>query len=162
MTCDCASILVPAIVSAEDVASLQAMQLAVIVRDCEPNQVHRLKADGIQITRSAPVKVLRNTLKTENIGVFVATSRHIAMEAAEGGADYIAFSQKTQKTGEPLLSWWRDIFEIPSVAFDPVTPEDLATLLPQKPDFIRPIDAMWQDAAAASSIVHALAQGLKK
>jgi thiamine-phosphate pyrophosphorylase len=157
---DCASILVAENISAEAVAGLQAMRLAVILRDCEPRMVHRLKADGMHLSRAAPVKTLRATLKDENIGVFAATSRHIAMEAAEAGADYIAFAQKSQMQGEPLIAWWQDIFEVPAVAFDPVSPDDLATLLPQKPDFIRPMDEMWQDPAAAKAVVSALAGGL--
>ncbi len=157
---DCASILVPATTNATNIAKLQSLGLAVIIRDCEPRMVHHLKADGIQITRSAPVKNLRATFKNEMIGVFAATSRHIAMEAAETGADYIAFAQKSQTAGEPLIGWWQDIFEIPSVAFDPVVPDDLATLLPQKPDFIRPSDSMWQSAAEAEKVVTALAAKL--
>jgi thiamine-phosphate pyrophosphorylase len=150
---DCASILVPETITANQMAALQELGLAVIIHNCEPRLVHHLKADGIQISRAAPVKNLRSTFKSETIGVFAATSRHIAMEAAEAGADYIAFAQKSQTAGEPLIGWWHDIFEIPCVAIDPVDPEDLAILLPQKPDFIRPSDAMWQDAAAARRIV---------
>jgi thiamine-phosphate pyrophosphorylase len=153
---DCASILVPANITAEGVAGLQGLGLAVIIRDCEPRMVHVLKADGIQFSRSTPVKNLRATFKTETIGVFAATSRHIAMEAAETGADYVAFAQKSQTAGEPLIGWWQDIFEIPSVAFDPVAPEDLATLLPQRPDFIRPSDDMWKSPDDARRIVAAL------
>ncbi len=82
---DCASILVPETITAEGVAGLQALGLAVIIRDCEPRMVHHLKADGIHIGRSAPVKSLRATFKNETVGVFAATSRHIAMEAAEAG-----------------------------------------------------------------------------
>lgn len=158
---DCASILVPETITANGVTSLQSLGLAVIIRDCEPRMVHHLKADGIHIARSAPVKNLRATFKTETIGVFAATSRHIAMEAAETGADYIAFAQKSQTGGEPLIGWWHDIIEIPCIAFDSVTPEDLATLLPQKPDFIRPMDVMWKDAAAAAATVSSLASRLK-
>jgi thiamine-phosphate pyrophosphorylase len=159
---DCASILVPETITAEGVAGLQSLGLAVIIRDCEPRLVHHLKADGIQISRAAPVKTLRATFKNESIGVFAATSRHIAMEAAEAGADYIAFAQKSQSAGEPLIQWWQDIFEIPSVAFDPVELDDLATLLPQNPDFIRPSDAMWKDAASATSIIAGLRRNLGK
>lgn len=157
---DCASILVPANTAAEQVRGLQALNLAVIVKDCEPRQIHYLKADGIHVSRSAPVKSLRTTLKSEVIGVFAATSRHIAMEAAESGADYVAFAQNSQTQGEPLIGWWQDIFEVPAVAFDPVGPDDLATLLPQKPDFIRPHDDMWTSADAASTIIAALAARL--
>jgi thiamine-phosphate pyrophosphorylase len=55
-----------------------------------------------------------------------------------------------------LISWWQEMFEIPVVAFDPVTPEDLAALLPQRPDFIRPDDAMWQNADEATRIISAM------
>jgi thiamine-phosphate pyrophosphorylase len=157
---DCASILVPETITAEGVAGLQSLGLAVIIRDCEPRQVHHLKADGIHISRSAPVKNLRTMFKSETIGVFAATSRHIAMEAAEAGADYIAFAQKSQKHGEPLIQWWHDLAELPSVAFDPVTLDDLATLLPQKPDFIRPSDSMWTDASTARETIANLAARL--
>lgn len=157
---DCASIIVGESVTAETVAALQALNLAVVIRDCEPRLVQHLKADGIHIARAAPVKALRATFKAESIGVFAATSRHIAMEAAEEGADYIAFAQKAQVEGEPLIGWWHDIFEVPTVAFDPVSPEDLATLLPQKPDFIRPMDDMWTSPAAATKTITALLQGM--
>ena len=155
-TGDCASILLDDQASAETVTALQALGLAVIIRDCEPRLVHRIKADGIHISRAAPVKALRATFKNESIGVFAATSRHIAMEAAEAGADYIAFAQNAQAAGEPLIGWWHDIFEVPTVAFDPVSPQDFATLLPQKPDFIRPGDDMWQDPEKAASVIGAL------
>ena len=153
---DCASILLNDQAAAETVSALQALGLAVIIRDCEPRLVHRIKADGIHISRAAPVKALRATFKNESIGVFAATSRHIAMEAAEAGADYIAFAQNAQNASEPLIGWWHDIFEVPTVAFDPVAPRDLATLLPQKPDFIRPHDDMWQDPEKATSVISAL------
>ncbi len=157
---DCASILVPDTVTAETVAALQTLHLAVIIKDCEPRMVHHLKADGIQIARSAPVKNLRAMIKNESIGVFAATSRHIAMESAEAGADYIAFAQNSQKSGEPLLAWWHDLAEIPCVAFDPVAPEGLATLLPQKPDFIRPLDTMWQSPESAILTISELTRHL--
>ncbi len=158
---DCASILMPDTITAQGVAGLQALGLAVIIRDCEPRKVHHLKADGIHISRAAPVKALRLTIKNESIGVFAATSRHIALEAAEAGADYIAFAQNSQNAGEPLLGWWHDMTDVPSVAFDPVAPEDLATLLPQKPDFIRPSDEMWTDAKTAHEVIASLTAKMK-
>jgi thiamine-phosphate pyrophosphorylase len=157
---DCASVLVDDAVTAETVAHLQALNLAVIIRDCEPRLVLRLAADGMHLSRAAPVKAIRATLKDQMIGVFAASSRHIAMEAAELGADYIAFAQKSQKAGEPLLFWWQDIFEVPTVAFDPAGPEDIATLLPQKPDFIRPMDDMWQSDVKAGLTISALMQAM--
>jgi thiamine-phosphate pyrophosphorylase len=157
---DCASILVGEKVTAETVAALQALGLAVIIRDCEPRQVHHLKADGIHIARATPVKTLRATLKNEVVGVFAATSRHMAMEAAEAGADYVAFAQNSQASGEPLIGWWQDIFEVPAVAFDPVDVQDLASLLPQNPDFIRPAEAMWKSDVKADEIISTLTKAM--
>lgn len=158
---DCVSILVGENIAPAAVPKLQALGLAVIIRDCEPRLVHHLKADGLHIARAQPVKALRATLKAESIGVFAATSRHIAMEAAEAGADYVAFAQASQQHGEPLLQWWQDIFEVPAVAFDPVAASGLATLLPQKPDFIRPMDAMWDSPDAAREEISALMQAMR-
>jgi thiamine-phosphate pyrophosphorylase len=122
--------------------------------------VHYLKADGLHLGRNDKVKESRESLKKESLGVFAATSRHHAMEAAEFGADYIAFAQKAQSAGEPLISWWQEMFEVPVVAFDPVTVDELAQLLPQSPDFIRPSDAMWTDTASATRVISELAAKL--
>ena len=53
-----------------------------------------------------------------------------------------------------------DVMEIPCVAFDPVEPQDLDSLLPQKPDFIRPSETMWDDEEAARRVVSAITQRL--
>jgi thiamine-phosphate pyrophosphorylase len=153
---DCASVVISAAQAHDVTAKLQAVGLAVLLSDCEARAVHYAKADGLHLSRNDGVKEAREQLKKESLGVFTATSRHYAMEAAELGADYIAFAQKAQNVGEPLLAWWQEMFEIPVVAFDPVTPEDLATLLPQRPDFIRPDEAMWHSADEATRIISAM------
>ena len=157
---DCASIIVPPSTAAATVATLQNLGLAVLLRDAEARDMHHVKADGLHLSQADGLVDLRASLKSESLGIFVATSRHVAMEAAEAGADYVAFAQKSQIAGEPLLFWWQDIFEVPSVAFDPVGLEDLATLLPQKPDFIRPSDDMWQDAEVATKLISTLSKGM--
>jgi thiamine-phosphate pyrophosphorylase len=82
------------------------------------------------------------------------------MEAAEAGADYIGFHQQAQVAGEPLLRWWGDIAEVPAVALDPVTAEGLATLLPQRPDFVTPDASLWDSPETARTLVTALAKAL--
>ncbi|MDE2445913.1 MAG: thiamine phosphate synthase [Alphaproteobacteria bacterium] len=159
---DCASIIVPESVKQEDVAALQDLGLAVFLADVEPRIVSRLKADGLHVSSMEHVIVdLRMSLPRDAmVGVNAGTSRHMAMEAAEQGADYVAFTQKAQKEGEPLIQWWNEIAEIPSVPFDAVLLADLATLLPQRPDFIRPSDEMWQSADAATRIIKELSAKL--
>lgn len=156
---DCASIIVPESVKQEDVAALQALGLAVFLQDVEPRIVSRLRADGLHINTSefAVVDLRMSLPRDAMVGVGCGVSRHAAMEASEQGADYIAFTQKKQTGGEPLIKWWNDIAEVPCVPFDAVSLEELAIMLPQKPDFIRPTDEMWASPFDATRIIKAMA-----
>jgi thiamine-phosphate pyrophosphorylase len=156
---ECTSIIVPDSLKTEDVAALQGLGLAVFLQDVEPRIVSRLRADGLHInTMEHAIVDLRMSLPRDAmVGVGCGVSRHAAMEASEQGADYIAFTQKKQTGGEPLVKWWNDIAEIPCVPFDPVSVAELVTLLPQKPDFIRPMDEMWQSPESADRVIRELA-----
>ena len=152
---DCATIIVPESVSTEDVAALQELGLAVFLQDVEPRIVSRLRADGLHVNNMEHVIVdLRMSLPRDAmVGINAGISRHTAMEASEQGADYVAFNQKSQTTGEPLVKWWNDIAEIPCVPFNAITLTEFATMLPHNPDFIRPSDDMWQSPDAATRTI---------
>jgi thiamine-phosphate pyrophosphorylase len=159
---DVASLLVPAAVAKDVTSAAQDLGIAVMVAG-EARDAARAGADGIQVeANTEDVAAAREQLgKDRFVGAHAGGSRHFAMEAAEAGADYIAFDQKAASIGgEPIIRWWSDMMEIPCVAFTPVAPEDLDILLPQKPDFIRPSDAMWQGADDTRRIVSALSQRL--
>ncbi len=155
---DCASIIVPDTLKTEDVAALQELGLAVLLADVEPRIVSRLRADGLHLNsmEHAIVDLRMSLPRDAMIGINAGISRHTAMEAAEQGADYVAFNQKSQTGGEPLVKWWNDVMEIPAVPFDAISPTELAILLPQNPDFIRPSDDMWQSPAEATRIIKEL------
>ncbi len=152
---DCASILVHESIKQEEVAELQELGLAVLVADVEPRIVSRLRADGLHISNSefAIVDLRMSLPRDAMVGVDCGTSRHAAMEASEQGADYVGFHQRAQTVGEPLIGWWNDIAEIPAVPLDPLSIEDLAKIKPQKPDFLRPMDEMWQSPQDAARII---------
>jgi thiamine-phosphate pyrophosphorylase len=157
-----ASLLVPAAVAKDVTAPAQALGVAVMVAG-EARDAARSGADGVQVeAASDEVSAARQSVgKDRFVGAFAGASRHFAMEAAEAGADYLAFDQKGPSVGgEPIIRWWADMMEIPCVAFTPVEPAELDILLPQKPDFIRPSDAMWQGPEEARRIVAALSQRL--
>jgi thiamine-phosphate pyrophosphorylase len=157
-----ASLLVPAPLARDVTAQAQALGVAVMVAG-EARDAARCGADGVQVEATAEdVAEARQSIgKDRFVGAYAGASRHFAMEAAEAGADYIAFDQTGPSLGgEPIIRWWADMMEIPCVAFTPVEPDALDILLPQKPDFIRPSDAMWQDADQARRIVTALSQRL--
>jgi thiamine-phosphate pyrophosphorylase len=157
---DCACLLVSDAIEQSVVQAAQDQGFAVLLRNSEPRMMHHVKADGLHIDKLDEIKDLRTALKSESLGVFANVSRHIAMEAAEAGADYVAFAQAHQYAGEPIIGWWQEVTDVPAVAFDPVEPKDLATLLPQKPDFIRPSDAMWQSVEDATRVISELAAAM--
>ena len=131
----------------------------------DPATAVRLGCDGVHLDGSTEaIAGARHAVgKNGIVGAFAGASRHLAMEAAEAGADYIALSQNGATIGgEPIVKWWSDFFEIPSVAFDPVEVSALDTLLPQTPDFIRPSDAMWDDAETSRRTVSELMQRLAR
>ena len=157
-----ASLLVPAAIAKDVTSEAQALGVAVMVSG-EARDAARAGADGVQVDANTDdVAEARESVgKDRFVGAYAGSSRHFAMEAAEAGADYIAFDQTGASVGgEPIIRWWSDMMEIPCVAFTSVEAADLDILLPQKPDFIRPSDAMWQDADEAHRIVAALSQRL--
>jgi thiamine-phosphate pyrophosphorylase len=157
---DVASLLTPPSLGPQLLEPVQALGVALITAGELLDGT-----DGVQVVAEAQaVAAARNAVgKDRIVGAYAAGSRHFAMEAAEAGADYIAFDQTSASLGgEPIIRWWSDLMEIPCVAFEPLTVQDLDILLPQKPDFIRPADEMWRDPVSAAQIVGALAARLGK
>lgn len=83
-------------------------------------------ADGVHIGQSdGPLKAARALMGEDRVvGVTCHNSRHLAMQAGEGGADYVAFgaffpsaTKDAPTRAEPdLLTWWQETMEIPCVA----------------------------------------------
>ncbi len=157
---DVASLLVTSAVALGLTPLVQAKGVAILING-DPRDAARTGADGAQVEADAVIEARRAVGKDRAVGAFAGASRHLAMEAAEAGADYVALSQNSLAIGgEPIVKWWAEFFEIPCVAFDPVGPDGLDILLPQNPDFIRPSDAMWESPDAARSIIAALTRRL--
>lgn len=160
---DVASLLVPAAAAKAVAPIAQALDVAVLTTG-EPRDALRAGCDGLHVDgEGADFAELRAALgKNAILGVDCGGSRHLAMEAAEAGADYIALDQAARLGGEPVLGWAVEMLEVPCVAFRPAAPEDLDILLPQNPDFIRPADAMWDSPAESTRIVSELMNCLGK
>jgi len=113
----------------------------------------RLGADGVHLGQSdGDVAEARQRLGREaQIGVTCHASRHLAMEAGEAGADYVAFgaffpssTKHTEHHAEPdLLRWWQELFELPCVAIGGITPENCAPLVEAGADFLAVSGAVW-------------------
>jgi len=126
--------------------------VAFIVND-SVSLAKRLDADGVHLGQSdGDPREARSTLgPTKQIGVTCHASRHLAMEAGEAGADYVAFgafyptmTKPSEHRPQPaILSWWAALFEIPSVAIGGITPDNAAPLVKAGADFIAVCDAVW-------------------
>ncbi len=136
-----------------------AHDVAFIVND-SISLAKRLGADGVHLGQGdGAVAEARAYLGREvQIGVTCHASRHMAMQAGEDGADYVAFgaffdtsTKVTEHRAEPeLLEWWQAFFELPCVAIGGITPETCALLAAAGADFIAVSAAVWNGDEAAA------------
>ena len=123
---------------------------------------HKYGCDGVHIGQSdTPYEQARAHLGDDAIiGVTCHDSKHLAMEAGEAGADYVAFGAfyetqtKDAKTrAEPdLLTFWQQFVELPCVAIGGITPDNAGPLVEAGADFIAASGSVWghKDGAAAA------------
>ncbi len=98
------------------------------------------------------------------IGVSCHACRHLAMEAADAGADYVAFgaffaSSTKASTSKPeldLLSIWRETTEIPCVAIGGVTADNCAPLVAAGADLIAVSAGVWRHPEGPLAAARAL------
>ncbi|MBX7527148.1 thiamine phosphate synthase [Qipengyuania vesicularis] len=129
-----------------------AHEVAFIVNDSIA-LAKRLNADGVHLGQSdGDVGEAREELgRDAQIGVTCHASRHLALEAGEAGADYVAFgaffpseTKETEHRAElDLLEWWNEMVEIPSVAIGGITPENCRPLVAAGADFLAVSGAVW-------------------
>ena len=129
-----------------------ARDVAFIVND-DVALAKRLKADGVHLGQGdGDPREAREILGREaQIGVTCHASRHLAMEAGEAGADYVAFgaffpseTKASEHRPEPeILEWWSGLFEIPCVAIGGITPDNCAPLVKAGADFLAVSHSVW-------------------
>ena len=116
-----------------------------LAKQCGADGVHLGQGDG-------SVADARALLGREaQIGVTCHDSRHLAMEAGEAGADYVAFGAFYDTTTKPshyrpaleLLTWWTTLSQLPCVAIGGITPLNAPPLIAAGADFIACVNAVW-------------------
>lgn len=140
---------------------IQDAGAAFIIND-RPDLAKRAGADGVHIGQSdAPYAEARRIMGPDaSIGVTCHASRHLAMEAGEAGADYVAFGaffpSDTKQSGHwadlGLLEWWQETMEIPCVAIGGITLQNAEPLVRAGADFLAVANGVWRhpDGAAAA------------
>jgi thiamine-phosphate pyrophosphorylase len=147
----------------------QARGVAVILND-RPDLARDLACDGVHVGQGdASVAEARRILGPEAmIGVTCHDSRHLAMEAAEAGADYVAFgaffptaTKDTVHRAEPeVLTVWQETMEIPCVAIGGITPDTAGALAAAGADFVAVSGAVWNAAEGPAAAVKAFVEAL--
>lgn len=103
------------------------------------------------------------------VGVTCHDSRHLAMLAAEAGADYVAFgafypttTKETKHRPNPeILEWWSEATTIPCVAIGGITPENCAPLVAAGADFLAVLSGVWNDPAGPAEAVRAYNRAIR-
>jgi thiamine-phosphate pyrophosphorylase len=136
-----------------------AHDVAFIVNDSVP-LAKRIGADGVHLGQGdGDPREAREELGLEaQIGVTCHASRHLAMEAGDAGADYVAFGaffDSTTKSSEhradtEMLEWWSGLFEIPCVAIGGITPDNCRPLVEAGADFLAVSGAVWNGDEVAA------------
>lgn len=130
----------------------------------------RLGADGVHLGQGdGDAREARKLLGSDaQIGVTCHDSRHLAMDAGEAGADYVAFGafyptttkETTHRPDPSILSWWTTLFEIPSVAIGGITAANAAPLVAAGADFLAVSGAVWAHEGGPGAGVAAFAEVL--
>lgn len=148
-----------------------AHDVAFIVND-SISLAKRLGADGVHLGQDdGDVADARARLgRDAQIGVTCHASRHLAMEAGEAGADYVAFgaffpseTKASEHRPDPeILAWWSGLFELPVVAIGGITPENCAALVAAGADFLAVSHAVWggDEAEAVQRFAAAIEAGM--
>ena len=130
----------------------QSREVAFILND-RPDLAAGTGCDGVHVgQQDAPYAEARRIVGADAIvGVTCHNSRHLAMTAADAGADYVAFGAffptATKDSGfraEPeIIAWWSELMTVPCVAVGGITAENCAPLVEAGADFLAVCAGVW-------------------
>jgi thiamine-phosphate pyrophosphorylase len=142
-----------------------ARDVAIILND-RPDLAAKYGCDGVHVGQSdASYAQARKLVGNERIvGVTCHDSRHLAMEAAEAGADYVAFgaffpttTKDASTRAEPeILTIWQETMEVPCVAIGGITAENVAIVAAAGADFAAVSAGVWAHPEGPAAAVAAI------
>lgn len=149
----------------------QARDVAFILNDRVDLAV-RLGCDGVHLGQEdlpqGGVARARAMAGGLSLGVTCHDSRHLAMEAAELGADYVAFgaffptATKAARTRAPIeiVEWWSSVMEVPCVAIGGIGPANCGALVSAGADFLAVVGAVWAHESGPGAGVAAMLRAM--
>ena len=141
----------------------QQRDVAFILND-RPDLAVKLDCDGVHVGQEdMPYAEARRIVGPDRqVGVTCKDSRHLAMEAADAGADYVAFGAfftsgtKTATTPADIdiLKWWSDVMQVPCVAIGGITVENCPAVIEAGADFLAVAGGVWNYKDGPEAAVH--------
>lgn len=132
-------------------------EIAFLICD-QPELAKELDLDGVHLENDLSEKRVKSVRKLlgddKSIGVSCRSSRHLAMELGEAGADYVSFGPVFMSPTKDLppmedameaIRWWGKMMELPQVAVGGVTPENGDLAVDAGADFLAAISSVWSD-----------------
>lgn len=147
----------------------QSRDVAFLLND-NPILAVKSGCDGAHVGQTdMPAKQARKILGDLILGVTCHNSRHLAMEAGEAGADYVAFGAffpTTTKAPPEMaeietLKLWAETMEIPCVAIGGITAENCAPLVAVRAEFLAVSGAVWNHKEGAAAGVKAMLRAIE-
>jgi thiamine-phosphate pyrophosphorylase len=136
---------------------------AAFILNDRPDLAARLGADGVHVGQEdSTYAEARAAMGPERIvGVTCHNSRHLAIDAAEAGADYIAFGAffptETKdakiKADIETLQWWAEMMVVPCVAIGGITVANAMPLIEAGADFLAVSAGVWNHPQGAGAAV---------
>ncbi len=146
----------------------QSADVAFILND-RPDLAAKLGADGVHVGQEDfSYADARTAMGPDRIvGVTCHNSRHLAMKAAEAGADYVAFGaffptqtkEAKARADIDTLRWWTKTMVVPCVAIGGIKVENAKLLIEAGANFLAVSAGVWnhkEGPAAATKAFHAL------
>ncbi|MEM8694408.1 MAG: thiamine phosphate synthase [Pseudomonadota bacterium] len=157
--------------TADRLMSICAAHECAFVLNDRADLAAKMGADGVHLGQSdGDVGEARALLGADaQIGVTCHDSRHLAMEAGEAGADYVAFgaffpsnTKETAHRPDPdILAWWSTMFVLPCVAIGGITADNAGPLVEAGADFLAVSGAVWSHPEGEATGVRAFAKWLE-
>jgi len=146
----------------------QSREVAFLLND-RPDLAVKSGCDGAHIGQTdMKAKQARKLLGDLILGVTCHNSRHLAMEAGEAGADYVAFGAFfPSATKEPpemaeleTLEIWAQTMELPCVAIGGITAGNCAPLVKAGAEFLAVSGAVWSHPQGPAEGVRAMLRAI--
>ena len=161
--------------AAEILPLCRKYDIAFILND-RPDLAVKAGMDGVHLGQEdMRVAEARNIIGHDMvIGVSCHASKDMGMQAAEEGADYVAFGafyptkskpkEKVEKWGVPtseIIEWWSTYTTVPCVAIGGMTAANCAPLVKAGADFIAAITSVWEHPEGAGTAVREFSKALR-